>query len=115
MSRHPSVRLNDILEAIGRIKTYEAALTPSKPKASDAVYFDAILYRLIVIGEAIKSLPPSLTAQAKGVPWSEVARLRDLLAHHYQQVDLDQIRDTCDQPLAELARAVVKMQVEAGD
>jgi len=89
-------------------------MTPNKPKASDAAYFDAILYRLIVIGEAIKALPPSVTAQIKGVPWSEVARLRDLLAHHYQQVDLEQIRETCDQPLAELEREVVKMQVEAG-
>lgn len=114
MTRPTAARLNDILEAIGRIRTYEATITPNKPKASDAAYFDAILYRLIVIGEAIKALPPNLTVRSTGVPWNEIARLRDLLAHHYQQVELEQIRETCDQPLAELERAVVKMQAEAG-
>jgi hypothetical protein len=37
--------------------------------------FDALLYRLLVIGEAVKALPTDLLDQEPDVPWSEVARL----------------------------------------
>jgi hypothetical protein len=49
--------------------------------------FDALLYRLLVIGEAVKALPHELLDRESDVPWREVARLRDLLAHHYYRVD----------------------------
>jgi uncharacterized protein with HEPN domain len=64
--------------------------------------FDALLYRLLVIGEAVKALPPELLDQEPKVPWREVARLRDLLAHHYYRVDPHVIRRTVDVPLRDL-------------
>jgi len=115
LTRPTAERLSDIAGAIERIKSYEKAASQGVSAVAEKAYFDAILYRLIVIGEAIKTLPGSLRGEVEDVPWREVMRLRDLLAHHYQQVDLEQIRETCDQPLAALAKAVAKMQVLAGD
>jgi hypothetical protein len=40
-----------------------------------------------VIGEAVKALPADLLDQHPQIPWREIARLRDLLAHHYYRVD----------------------------
>ena len=72
-------------------------------EASDAedeaqLAFDALLYRLVVIGEAVKALPADLLARQPLVPWREVARLRDLLAHHYYRVDAQIIRRTVEAP-----------------
>lgn len=39
--------------------------------------------RLIEIGEAVKALDPELVASQPDVKWSDVAGMRDWLAHHY--------------------------------
>jgi uncharacterized protein with HEPN domain len=71
--------------------------------------FDALLYRLVVIGEAVKALPEDLRARQPQIPWREIARLRDLLAHHYYRVDARVIRRTVESPLTDLQRAVIQM------
>jgi uncharacterized protein with HEPN domain len=71
--------------------------------------FDALLYRLLVIGEAVKALPEELLASRPGVPWREIARLRDLLAHHYYRVDAQVIRRTVEAPLDQLTAAVAEL------
>jgi uncharacterized protein with HEPN domain len=45
--------------------------------------FDAIRIRLVEIGEAVKGLSEATTAREPGVPWKDIARMRDSLAHHY--------------------------------
>jgi uncharacterized protein with HEPN domain len=67
--------------------------------------FDALLYRLLVIGEAVKTLPAELLDREPEVPWREVARLRDLLTHHYYRVDPQIISRTVDAPLRDLRAA----------
>jgi uncharacterized protein with HEPN domain len=102
-------RLADISEAaIGVRKAVDAR---ERAEADDAqeeaqLAFDALLYRLLVIGEAVKSLPAELLAQEPDVPWREIARLRDLLAHHYYRVDAHVIRRTVEMPLDQLTKAV---------
>ena len=71
--------------------------------------FDALLYRLLVIGEAVKALPPEMLDREPEMPWREVARLRDLLAHHYYRVDPQIIRRTVDTPLRDLQAAARRL------
>ena len=47
-----------------------------------------------------------MLALQPSVPWREIARLRDLLAHHYYRVDAGVIRRTVEAPLDELIDAV---------
>jgi uncharacterized protein with HEPN domain len=68
-----------------------------------------LLYRLLVIGEAVKALPPELLALQPQIPWREIGRLRDLLAHHYYRVDARVIRRTVEAPLSELRGAVAQL------
>ncbi len=56
-----------------------------------------------MIGEAVKALPAEVLASQPQVPWRAIAKLRDLLAHHYYRVDADVIRLTVDAPLEQLA------------
>jgi uncharacterized protein with HEPN domain len=112
VTRSAKDRLADIREAAVGVRTAVEALERAEP--SDAqdeaqLAFDALLYRLLVIGEAVKALPESVLALQPNVPWREIARLRDLLAHHYYRVDAHVIRRTVEVPLEQLTAAVAEL------
>lgn len=44
---------------------------------------DAVRVRLIESGEAIKAISPELLDTEPAHPWSDIARMRDRLAHRY--------------------------------
>ena len=62
--------------------------------AADARTRSAVLYQLLVIGEAAKRLSEPFRQQHPGVPWSAAARLRDKVIHGYDVVDVDQVWQT---------------------
>ena len=78
MSRRDPERLQDILDAIDAIRSYVA-----RGDLSDGLIFDAVRVRLIEIGEAIKAVSTELLDTEPTHPWSDIARMRDRLAHRY--------------------------------
>lgn len=112
MSRTPRERLTDIANAVDGVRRAVQVLQQAEAeKAEDAaeLAFDALLYRLVVIGEAVKVLPAELLALQPQVPWREIAKLRDLLAHHYYRVDAQVIRHTVEAPMEQLTDAVANL------
>jgi uncharacterized protein with HEPN domain len=112
VSRTPRERLTDISDAADGVRRAVQALEQAETeKAEDAAQlaFDALLYRLVVIGEAVKTLPAELLALQPQVPWREIAKLRDLLAHHYYSVDAQVISRTIEAPMEQLRDAVAKL------
>ncbi len=57
--------------------------------SADEAAFDAVLFNLSVIGEAVKRLPDDVRAELPEAQRSAPARLRDLIAHHYFAIDPD--------------------------
>jgi uncharacterized protein with HEPN domain len=94
-------RLHDIQEAIDAIRSHLA-----HGDITDGLVFDAVRIRLLEIGEAVKALPADLLASAPSVPWREVARMRDHLAHRYFDTNHAMVTGTVDDDLPELERAV---------
>jgi uncharacterized protein with HEPN domain len=82
LSRKDDARLGDIVESI---EVTRANLT--RGDLHDGLVYDAVRVRLIEIGEAVKSISPDLLADVPDVPWSEIARMRDHLAHRYFDTD----------------------------
>lgn len=74
--RTDAQRLDDVLAAAAAIQTNLLRGT-----LADDLVFDAIRVRLIEIGEAVKDIGPELLANEPSVPWADVARMRDHLAH----------------------------------
>jgi uncharacterized protein with HEPN domain len=75
----------------------------------DDIVFDAIRVRLIEIGEAVKDLSPDLLAQEPGIPWDEIARMRDQLAHRYFDTAHSIVRATALNDIPLLADAVDRL------
>lgn len=84
--------LDHILKCLARLEA-EAAKGEAVFRTDQTVQ-DAVLMNLAVIGEAVKRLSGETRALAREVPWRQVMRLRDIIIHHYDRVDLNQIWDT---------------------
>jgi uncharacterized protein with HEPN domain len=54
---------------------------------------DAVVRNLEIVGEAAKRVSPDLRERAPGIPWREMAGMRDKLVHDYFGVDLDLVWD----------------------
>ena len=67
--------------------------------------YDAVRVRLIEIGEAVKAVDSGLLDSAPDVPWKEIARMRDHLAHRYFDTDHAIVQDVVDNDLAPLLDA----------
>ncbi len=76
--------------------------------------YDAVRVRLIEIGEAVKAIDPALLDTAPDVPWKEIARMRDHLAHRYFDTDHAIVKDVVDNDLEPLRDATQKLAHRTG-
>lgn len=51
-------------------------------------YQHSCSFELSQIGEAVKQLSPELMRRFPEIEWSNIAKLRDLISHRYDRVDL---------------------------
>jgi len=63
-----------------------------------------------VIGEAVKNLDEDVRRKAQSIPWSDIAGMRDLLAHEYFRVDPTIVERTVRKDLPALNRAVARLR-----
>jgi uncharacterized protein with HEPN domain len=99
----PRRRLDDILA-----RCDEAAQLVTRGR--DAFETDVILRHaaksiIADIGEAAKNLE-DLADQIPGVPWAQIARMRDRVTHRYFDVDYEVVWDTLTTDLPTLEQAV---------
>ncbi|MGF1647716.1 MAG: DUF86 domain-containing protein [Kineosporiaceae bacterium] len=94
-------RLEDILAATAAIRSHLA-----RGDLTDGLVFDGVRIRLLEIGEAVKALPRDLLQRRAEIPWSEIARMRDHLAHRYFDTTHAILQATVENDLPDLERAV---------
>jgi uncharacterized protein with HEPN domain len=93
--------LIDIERAIRRILRYTDNISRAELEVNDEKV-SAILYQIAVIGEATKRLSQEFRQQHSEIPWRDIAGMRDVLIHKYDQVDFDVIWDVVQSKLPEL-------------
>jgi uncharacterized protein with HEPN domain len=108
LSRPADERLADISEAIDRIREDVGDLESAS--IDSPVVADAVVYNLLVIGEAVKNLGEQARAKNPGIPWSDIAGMHDLLAHEYFRVDPRIVEQTVRRNLVDLDRTVVRLR-----
>lgn len=62
----------------------------------------AIIFQLLIIGEATKRLSMSLRQQYPQIPWLKMAGMRDNLIHEYDDIDLEQVWKTSESDIPSL-------------
>jgi uncharacterized protein with HEPN domain len=76
---------------------------------------DAISMRLQVIGETVRKIQkaePSFWDNYLEVEWDKIARFRDFVSHHYNQVDHEIIFDICKAHIPKLKVILQKIRSE---
>jgi uncharacterized protein with HEPN domain len=110
MTRRDRQRLEDISAAIGAIATHL-----QRGDLSDPLVFDAVRVRLIEIGEAVKALPKDLLVSEPQIPWADIARMRDLLAHRYFDTSHSILQATVDHDIPALKVAIRRLLEALGE
>lgn len=80
--------LNDISNSAKRI---DRALSLKPSIEYEELFFDAIQYNLVCIGEAVRQISSDLKHEQSNIPWHLVAGMRNRLTHEYFQVSRAQV------------------------
>lgn len=79
----------------------------------DFLLSESGMMKLTAIGESIKNLDKvankELLAQYPEIPWRYVMGVRDIIVHHYFDVDADEIYRICLEDIPQLQQAIKRM------
>ena len=100
--------LEDMLEAVRRVRSYTAGLDEPSFRA-DSKTIDAVLRNLEILGEAAKCVPEDVRARAADVEWRKISGMRDFLVHVYFAVNLDIVWDVVTHKLPALEPSLVRL------
>lgn len=78
--------LDDLALLISRAEKSVEGRTFDELVANDEAY-DALTYRLAMIGETSKKLPDKLKERHPSLPWREMATFRNFASHDYFGID----------------------------
>jgi uncharacterized protein with HEPN domain len=103
--------LLDIARAAQKVLQYKGNMDKIAFLADDKTQ-SAIVFQLLIIGEAVKRLSPELRSQNSDIPWSLIARMRDNLIHRYDDIDLDEVWKTSNEDIPTLLIALEPLLLE---
>jgi uncharacterized protein with HEPN domain len=109
--------LSQVLTAANRIERRGASIrTPDDFLASDEGLdkLDAICMMLIAIGENLKNLDKitggTLLTQHPEVDWKGAKGMRDIISHHYFDLNAEVVFTVCTERIPSLIKAITKMK-----
>jgi uncharacterized protein with HEPN domain len=101
--RDDGVRLGDILEAIERIEKYASRHDALN---SDELVQTWVVYHLMVIGEACRTLSAEFRATHPEEAWVLAAGLRNVIVHEYFGIDLEIVWGVIERDLPALKKLI---------
>lgn len=90
--RNWQLRLQDILQSITSIQQRVAGREFEEFQADETV-IKAVLYDLIIIGEAALNIPDEVKSRYSSIPWRLMSDARNVMTHEYFRVNLDVVWD----------------------
>ena len=100
-------RLHDILGAIKAIDSY--SVSSYDEFIADTKTQDAILYNLIIIGEAANQISDEFQEKHQTIPWSSMIGTRNIIVHGYDQVKLQIVWEILQRDLASLEEMIARV------
>ncbi len=80
--------------------------------AEDENLRDAVCMRLMSLAECIKEYLkeyPALPEDYPDIPWNDIARFRDKMAHHYEGIDFDLVWDILETDIPPLYEVIKEL------
>ena len=103
MTSHPDplVFLDDILDSLRLIRGYTTDVS-EKTFLADTKLQDAVIRRLLIIGEASARMPDAFKTAHQEIPWHKMTGMRNRLVHGYAEIDMSIVWDTIQNDLPPL-------------
>jgi uncharacterized protein with HEPN domain len=93
--------LLDIARAARAVVSFTHNIAPEQ-FVQDLKTQSAVLYQLLVIGEAVKRLSSDFRERHPEIPWGPMAGMRDHLIHGYDLVDWGEVWHTATRDVPDL-------------
>ena len=100
-------RLQNILDAIKAIEGY--SVSSYDELVSDNKTQDAVLYNLIIIGEAANQVSDAFQEQYHLIPWASMIGTRNIIVHGYDQVKLQIVWEILQRDLVNLKKEILRV------
>ncbi|MBR4147254.1 MAG: DUF86 domain-containing protein [Bacteroidales bacterium] len=98
-------RLLHILESIDNIYEFADRKTFEQIEG-DKMRFFAIVYQLVVIGEAANMLTKEFRHEHPQTPWREIVSMRNFIVHGYNVVDKTEVWSVIENDLGPLKQQI---------
>lgn len=92
MSRDYLLFLEDMQVACRKLLRYTEGLTFDEFALDERTY-DAVIYNLVILGEAAKNVPSLVRKRYPQVQWRKISGLRDVSVHRYFGLDEEVLWD----------------------
>ena len=84
---NPKSYIADIIECMQNCQSFTAGMDFNTFE-NDLKTSAAVLHQIMIIGEATKKLGHDFTNNYPHIPWKQMAGMRDVLIHNYEEADL---------------------------
>ena len=106
MKRIYPERIEDIKEQINNITLATSNVT-KEDFFNNYILQAAIIRWLEIIGEAAKYIPENIKTTYPEIPWKQMAGMRDIVAHDYDNIEYDQVWNTIQEDIP-----ILKIQID---
>ena len=98
-------RLEHILECINNINEFVEGKTFEQIEGDKMCYF-AVVYQLVIIGEAANMLTKTFREARPQTPWREIVGMRNFIVHGYNVVDKNEVWSVIQDDLQPLKQQI---------
>ncbi|HNR44157.1 MAG TPA: DUF86 domain-containing protein [Methanofastidiosum sp.] len=111
MKKSEEIYLRHILDAIKNIEKYTRNTNYSEFQKNSMIN-SAVIFQIIIIGEAVKNISEELKEDYPDIPWKNIAGTRDRLIHGYFEIQLSEVWKVVVSDLNDLKNVVMAILEE---